>query len=323
MIARRALLGALAVPAFARAQGRRPAAIGYVGLGSEAADRPGLTAFRAGLRAEGFVDGEGVVIQARHAGGDTAAAEQIIRAYAAQPVDLFLAPGRTAARAIRRIAPAIPVVAVGLPPIATDPELFASLARPGGSVTGFSTYGEEMSAKRVELLRELMPGLARIGILHNATDLSLDGWGQGTEAAAARQGVAAERLPVRAGEDLAPRLRALREAGGGAVIVVRDFVTSTLQPQIVAGADAAGLALVSEQRLFVDAGGLFSYGANLPDLFRRAAGYAARILRGEKPGELPIQLPTVVEFIVNLRAARTLGITVPSALLARADEVIE
>lgn len=331
MIGRRALLvapGLAAAPAVAPDRAgaqpaRRTPVVGYLALGSVAADAPGLNALRDGLREQGFAEPQTVAIELRLAAGDAERARRFIQDLAAIPVDVFVAPGRTAARAIRRITN-IPVVAVGLPPTPSDPELFASLARPGGSVTGFSTFGEEMSAKRLELLREIMPAVRAIGVLHNATTIALDGWGDDTEAAATRFGLRAIRVPVQgATGDVGARIAALRGEGAGALVVVRDFLTTTLLPEIVAGAQAAGIAVVAEQRLFTEAGGLFSYGANLPDLFRRAGGYVARILRGEKPGDLPVQLPTSFEFVVNLRTARALDLSLPASVVARAEEVIE
>jgi putative ABC transport system substrate-binding protein len=209
--------------------------------------------------------------------------------------------------------------------VASDPELFASLARPGGSVTGFASFGEEMSAKRIEFLREAIPGLAAIGVLHNATDPTFDAWGRLTETSARAQGLRAVAVPL-ASRDLAvlaAQMGALRAEGAGALVVVRDFLTSSLIEEIVAAAMAEGIAVIGDQAAYAAAGALFSYGASQTDLFRRAAGYVVRILRGEKPGELPVQLPTAIEFVVNLRTARALGLSVPHAILARADEVIE
>lgn len=326
MIARRGLLAgpllALA-PAAARAQRHLPV-VAFVGFASFEGDRVTVAALRDGMRAQGQVEGQTWRFEHRHADGDAARGAAIIRELAALPVDVFVVPGPAAARAVRR-ATTIPLVAVGLPPVESDPDLFASLARPGGSVTGFASFGEEMSAKRIELLREAIPGLAAIGVLHNAADPTFDAWGRLTEASVAAQGLRAIRAPIRARDPaaLAAAMRALRAEGAGAVVVVRDFLTSSLIAEIVAAAAVERLAVIGDQARFAEAGALFSYGASLPDLFRRAAGYVVRILRGEKPGDLPVQLPTAVEFVVNLRAARYLGLDVPQAILARAEEVIE
>jgi putative ABC transport system substrate-binding protein len=276
------------------------------------------------MRAQGMVEGQGWQFEHRHADGDALRGAGIIRDFAALPVAVFIVPGPSAARAIRR-ATTIPLVAIGLPPVQSDPDLFASLARPGGSVTGFASFGEEMSAKRIEFLRETIPALSAIGVMHNAADPTFDAWGRLSEASARAQGLRVLRLPLTQRDPvaLAAGMRALRQEGAQALVVVRDFLTSSMIEDITATALAEGIAVIGDQARFAHAGALFSYGANLPDLFRRAAGYVIRILRGEKPGDLPVQLPTAIEFVVNLRTARALGLTVPHPILARADEVIE
>lgn len=322
MIARRTL-PLLLLAAGARAQPRLPV-VGFVGFATAEGDHATVVAFRDGMRAQGQVEGRGWRLDHRHAGGDVARGTAIIRDLAAVPVDVFVVPGPAAARAVRR-ATSIPLVAVGLPPVPSDPELFASLARPGGSVTGFASFGEEMSAKRIEFLRETIPGLAAVGILHNRTDPTFDAWGRLTEDSARAQGLRAVRLGIAARDpaELAAGMRRLREEGVRALVVVRDFLTSSLIEEIVATALAEGIAVIGDQSNYAQAGALFSYGASQADLFRRAAGYVVRILRGEKAADLPVQLPTAIEFVVNLRTARALGLAMPQAILARADDVIE
>lgn len=326
MIARRLVLAAaLATPRLARSQPvRRRPVVCYLALGTEEADGPYIAALREGLRAQGLVESRNLTIELRYAHGEGDSARRIIQDMAALPADVFVAPGPTAARAIRRLT-SIPVVAVGLPSVPADPELFASLARPGGSVTGFSTFGEELSSKRLDLILEMLPATRVIGILHNMSAITLDGWGSRTEAAAAARGLHALRLPVSSasGTEIASGLQRLKSQGATAIIVVRDFLTTTRRNDILAAAAQARLAVIAEQRLFAQEGALFTYGANLPDLFRRAAEYVARILRGERAGELPVQLPTAVELVLNLRTARMLDLAVPATILARADEVIE
>jgi putative ABC transport system substrate-binding protein len=298
--------------------------VGFVGFASVEGDRLTVNAFREGMRAQGLAEGQHWVLDSRHADGDPARGAAIIRDLAALPVDVFIVPGPAAARAVRR-ATAIPLVAIGLPPVQSDPELFASLARPGGSVTGFASFGEEMSAKRIEFLRETIPGLTGIGVLHNATDPTFDAWGRLTEASARAQGLRALRVPLasRDGAALTAGMRALAAEDVRALVVVRDFLTSSMIEEIIAAAMAERIAVIGDQARFAEAGALFSYGASLADLFRRAAGYVVRILRGEKPGDLPVQLPTAIDFVVNLGTARALGLAVPHAILARADLVLE
>ena len=323
MIARRATLALLAAPGIARAQRRLPV-IGFVGFGTLATDRISVEAFREGMQAQGMTEGRNWRLEHRDADGDAARGHAIIRDLAALPVDVFVVPGPSAARAIRRVT-TIPLVAVGLPPVQSDPELFASLARPGGSVTGFASFGEEMSAKRLELLRELMPALRAIGVLHNATDPTFDAWGSLTEQSAQGLGLRTMRLPLAERDPAALRAALARLAGSEvrALIVVRDFLTSSMIGDIIAAALPHRMAVIGDQARFAVAGALFTYGARLPDLFRSAAAYVVRILRGERAGELPVQLPTSVELVLNLRTARALELAVPATILARADEVIE
>lgn len=317
-------LSVLAVPGTGSAQSTRTAVIGFLGLASEAGDRPTLEAFRQGLRDAGLEEGRAFRLEARHAGGDTERLNALIAELAAIPVDVFLAPGPAVTRPLKR-AVSIPIVAIALPPVESDPELFESLARPGRTLTGFSSFGEELSAKRIEILREAMPDLRVLGILHNSTDTAFNAWGERTEADARAQGL----IPVRLGltststAELAGQMDRLKAAGGQASIVIRDFLTTTLRDDICRLGAEAKIALIAEPREFALAGALFSYGPDIPDLFRRAGGYVARIVRGEKPGDLPIQLPSKFTMVLNLKTARALNLPVPSGLLARADEVIE
>jgi putative tryptophan/tyrosine transport system substrate-binding protein len=327
MIGRRELLaglGAVAAPAIVRAQTRRAAVVGFVGLASEAGDRPTLAAFRRGLADIGRPDGPLLRIEARHAGGDASRVGALISELAAIPVDVFLSPGQAVTRALRR-STQIPVVAIGLPPAESDPELFETLARPGGTITGFSSFGEEISAKRTEILQLAIPDLATVGVLHNTTDPSFDAWGKRAAAEIGARGLRALQLGLSSSSPAAleAEIRKFKAAGGRATLVVRDFLTSTLRDDICRVALDAGVAVAAESRDFAEAGALFSYGADVPDLFRRAAGYADRILNGEKAGELPIQLPAKFDMVLNLKTAKALGLAIAPALLARADEVIE
>jgi len=219
----------------------------------------------------------------------------------------------------------IPIVAVALPATDSDPELFSSFARPGGAVTGLSAFGEEMSAKRLEMLKEALPNLRVLGVLHNATDPTFRAWGEQTMTDARKQNLEPLQLALTSPSVAvaADQIRTLREAGGKALIVIRDFLTSTLINDICRVATEAGIGVVGEHSEFASAGGLFSYGVDFPDLFRRAAGYVDRILKGEKAGDLPIQLPTKFELVINLRTARVLGCVMPPSMLVRAEEVID
>lgn len=298
--------------------------IGFVGFASRSADNQTLNPFREALRGLGHVEGRTVLIEPRSADGDVSRGLQQISELIARPVDVFLSPGPAVTRVLLRMTK-IPVVAVALPADRTEEGLFQSLARPGGTVTGFSAFGEELSAKRIQMIREVLPRLDVVGVLHNATDPTFRAWGEQTMSDATRQGLRPVRLSLESPSIamLEDHLRKLKEAGGSALIVIRDFQTTTLMADICRLAAGLGIAVVGEHREFAHAGALFSYGADISDLFRRAAGYVDRILKGESPAVLPIQLPSKFELVVNQRTAQTLGITMPSSVLARADEMIE
>jgi putative ABC transport system substrate-binding protein len=318
-------LAALATqtPAWAQTGARLPI-VGFVGLASAQIDNHMLGHFKGGLRELGRIEGRTIAIEARIADGNIDKGHELISELVMLPVDVFLSPGPAATRAILRKTK-IPIVAVALPAAESDPELFSSLARPGGTVTGLSAFGEEMSAKRIEMLKEALPNLRVLGVLHNATDPTFRAWGEQTMADARKQDLEPLQLALTSPSVAvaADQIRALREAGGKALIVIRDFLTSTLINDICRVATEAGIGVVGEHSEFARAGALFSYGADIPDLFRRAAGYVDRILKGEKVGDLPIQLPTKFELVINLKTARALGYIMPPSMLVRAEEVIE
>jgi putative ABC transport system substrate-binding protein len=326
---RRDLLGGIAAWPLA-AHGQQPASggripvVGFVGIASAAVDAFLLEPFRRALRDLGYVEGRTLRLETRYADGDIERAQAQFAELVALPVDVFLTPGPAAARTVVRMT-AIPVVAIGLPDLQSVPGLYASLTRPGGSVTGFSAFGEEMSAKRIQLLKEALPGLKALGVLHNATDPTFNAWGERTIADARGQGLEAIGLGLStpSKDAVVESFRRLRDRGGTAVVVVRDFLTAKLTEDICEIGAASGVAVVGSQAELAQAGGLFSYGPDIADLARRAANYVDRILKGEKAAELPIQLPTKFELVVNLRTAKRLGLSMPPLVLARADGIIE
>jgi putative tryptophan/tyrosine transport system substrate-binding protein len=325
---RRNFLGVLGtVPAWplaASAQQQRIPIVGFVGFASPAIDALIIQPFRKALADLGYVEGRAIVVEVRNAGGDVARGHALIDELAARPVDVLFAPGPAAARAIVRKTK-IPVVAIALPAVQSDPELFQSLARPGGSLTGFSAFGEEMSAKRVAMLKEILPGLTKLGVMHNATDPTFQAWGAQTMAETKKLGIEPIRLGISAptAEQVTEQVKKLADAGGTAMIVIRDYMTAAMIDDICRIGIEAKIAVIGEQAEFAQAGALFSYGADIADLSRRAAGYVDLILKGQKPAEMPIQLPTKFELIVNLKTARALGLAVPPTILVLTDNVIE
>jgi putative ABC transport system substrate-binding protein len=272
----------------------------------------------------GYVEGRNIVIEARSTGGDVSRGLALIDELVARPVDVLLSPGPAAARAIVKRTD-IPVVAVALPAVQSDPDLFQSLAKPGGSLTGFAAFGEEMSAKRIEMLREILPGLKKLGVMNNATDPTFSAWGTQTMNEAQMAGIEPVRLGLTAASPavVAEQFKVLADAGGSAAIVIRDYMTAAMQNEICRIGAEMKIAVIGQQGEFARAGALFSYGADVGDLFRRAAGYVDLILKGRKPADMPIQLPIKVELVVNLKTARALGLSIPPTILVLTDEVIE
>ena len=328
MIGRRRLVtglaGALGVPRLP-AQPSRVPVICYMALATRESDARSVAAFRNGMRDLGYVEGRTYTLAERYAEGDMTRAEWLLREQLAQGVSVFLTPGAAAARLILRLTKAAPIVSVGLHPRGGQTDLFASLAKPGGMVTGVSNFGEELAAKRVQLLKEVMPRLVAVGVLHNTTDPVFRRWGEETETEIRAQGLVAVRLGLTSTslEAMQQTLQGARSRGVEAVVIVRDFLTSALHVAIARASRDVGLATIAEERRYPDAGALMSYGPSDRDLFRSAAGYVDRILKGAKPAELPVEQPTRFELVVNVKTAKVLGLAVPRAVLLRADEVIQ
>lgn len=297
----------------------------FMALATRESDAASIAAFRDGMRELGHVEGRSYQLIERYAEGDIARAQAMLREQTDRLPDVFLAPGPAAARIILRVRRSVPVVTVGLHPQGGQSDLFISLARPGGMVTGVSNIGEQLAAKRVQLLGEAMPGLRRMGVLHNTTDPVFRRWGEETEREIRAQGFAAERVGLESTskDALDKALRSASARGVGAIVVVRDFLTSSLYRPIAQICRDIGLGIVAEERRYADAGALMSYGASDRALFRQAAGYVDRILKGAIAADMPVRQPTQFELVINLGTARVLGLEIPQSLLLRADEVIQ
>jgi putative ABC transport system substrate-binding protein len=236
--------------------------------------------------------------------------------------DIVVTSGTPPVLALQRLTKTIPIVmaSVGDP---VGAGLVASLARPGGNVTGFSLQATELATKRLEVMREAIPGLKRVAFLWNPGNPSLALQLQETEEAARSLGVGLQSLPVATLDEITAAIAAASRAKAHAICATSDGVQTTNRSLIARLSIEHRLPLMGEFKTVADAGALLSYGPVIDDLWRRAAEYVDRILRGENPAELPIQQPTKFELVVNLRTAKALGLTVPPVLLARADEVIE
>src|SRR5262245_9446516 len=317
------LLGgaAAAWPLAARAQpGGRLRRIGMLETTSAQLSAANLNGLRQGLQSLGYEEDKSFAIEYRSADGREERFRELAAELVGINVDLIMARGTPAILAARNATATIPIVMTAV----ADPLLaVASLARPGGNVTGLTTLASDLQPKRLELLKELAPGLAGIGLMTNqANPQGRRQWDE-LEAAARRLGLKALLLDARAAADLAPVLAAARAQGAGAVIVAASGLMITNRQHIVALMAEHGLPAIYATREFIEAGGLMAYGPSYPDLYRRAASYVDKIFKGVKPADLPVEQPVKFELVINLKAAKALGLTVPDTVLARADEVIE
>jgi putative ABC transport system substrate-binding protein len=297
------------------AQAQQPAklpTIGYLGTAAASAWAPWTAAFVQRLHELGWTDGRTVAIQYRWAEGRAERSAELAAELARLKVDVIVTGGN-AALAAKQASSAVPIVFA----LVDDPVgmgLVASLARPGGNVTGLSFQAADLAGKRLALLREVVPGLRRLAIMANV---------EYPNAASARTlGIDAATFEIRRAEDIAPAIEALKDRAD-ALYVVGDALVITHRVRINTLALIARLPTIYVVREYVEAGGLMSYGPNFPDLFRRAADFVDKILRGTKPADLPVEQPTKFDLVINLTTAKALGLEIPPTLLARADEVIE
>jgi len=295
--------------------------VGYLGSGTPATQSQWVAAFVQRLHEVGWIDGRTVAIEYRWAEGRDERAAEIADEFVRRKVDVIVTSGTAVIVAVKQATEAIPIVfAAAGDPVGTG--LVASLARPGGNVTGLSLQVTETSGKRLELLREVIPGLRRLAMLVNVGN-PLAVLEQGEVQAAARTlGLEVITLEIRRGEDIVPAFEALN-GRAGALYVVGDAIMFNHRFRINTLALAARLPTMHALREGVEVGGLMSYGPNYRDLFRRAGDYVDKILRGAKPGDIPVEQPTKFDLVINLTTAKVFGLKVPPTLLARADEVIE
>jgi putative tryptophan/tyrosine transport system substrate-binding protein len=295
--------------------------VGFLGGGTPSSQREWTAAFVQRLREHGWIEGRTVAIEYRFAEGRTERYLEIAAEFVRLKLDVIVTAG-AAAFAVKQTTSVIPIVFTQVPdPVSSG--FVTSLARPGGNLTGLSSMTSDLVGKRVELLREVLPALRRLVILANVANpnavLEMD---EG-QAAARALGLEAAIFEIRRAEDIAPAFEAFK-GRTEAIYVVTDPLTITNRLRINILALGARLPTMCNAREFVvEAGGLMSYGPNVPELYRRAADYVDKILRGAKPADIPVEQPTKFDLVMNLITAKALGLTVPPTLLARADEVIE
>ena len=317
------LLGGAAVwPLAARAQqaGKLPT-IGFLDGATPWIESQRLAAFVQRLRELAWVDGRNVAIESRWAEGRPERVSEIAAEFVRIRVDVIVTVGTSLALAAKQATSAIPIVFVGVgEPV--DTGLVASLARPGGNITDLSNQSPDLAGKRVELLRDVIPGLRRLAIMADVGNPgSVLEMGE-AQAAARKFGLEVTTSEIRRAEDITPAFEALRDRAD-ALYLCADPLMITNRTRINILAVGARLPTMHGVREYVEAGGLMSYGPNFPDLLRRAADFVDKILRGAKPADIPVEQPTKFDFIINLTTAKALKVTIPEAFLLRADELIE
>ncbi|MGH7771671.1 MAG: ABC transporter substrate-binding protein [Candidatus Binatia bacterium] len=315
-----AMLFALSFPAEAQ-QPKKVPRIGYL-ASSLSAIASRTEAFRQGLRELGYVEGKNIVIEWRSAEGKAdrlpALAAELVRL----KVDVIITAGPPATRAVKEATSTIPIVMT----FDDDPVgngFVASLARPGGNITGLSTLAPEISGKQLELLKEIVPRLSRVAVFGTSTRPGNAQALKEIELAAGAFGVKLQYLDVLGPKDIETVFRAATKGRADALLVLASPVFGSPRTQIVDLAVKSRLPAMYPQSEYVEVGGLMTYGANFADLYRRAATYVDKILKGTKPADLPVEQPKKFEFIINLKAAKQIGLTIPPNVLVRADKVIK
>jgi putative tryptophan/tyrosine transport system substrate-binding protein len=309
-------------PLAARAQ--QPAklpTIGFLGAGTPSGYSQWVAAFMQQLRERGWIEGRNIALEIRWAEGKNERFADIAAEFVRLNVDVIVTTGTAPVVAAKQATSVIPIVFTSAgDPVATG--LVASLARPGGNVTGLSNQLPDLAGKRLELLREIIPDLHRLAILTNiGSPIGALEMGE-VQAAARTLGLEILPLEIRRAEDIGPAFEALKDRAD-ALYVVAEPLLSGNRVRISTLALGARLPTLHGFREYVEAGGLVSYGPNIPDLFRRAADLVDKILRGAKPKDIPVEQPAKFDLVINLTTAKALGLTIPPTLLARADEVIE
>jgi putative tryptophan/tyrosine transport system substrate-binding protein len=312
---------AAAWPLVAHAQQPKVSRLGWLTTAPAAEVNPFLEALRAGLAAQGYIEGRNLTITARYADGDVGRVLPLAEELTRLPVDLIATQG-TATRLLVKVSTIVPVAYV----FSADPVLGGiadSLPRPGRNMTGITLMSAELNGKRLELLREIMPQIGRVAILASPHHAGEELERSNSVEMAQRLGITIQYFPTRSPADLRGAYASMAADPPQAIVVFPDPITFANRQQIVDFASTQRVPVVSGWADFAEAGALCTYGPRLTESYRRLAYYVDRILKGEKPAELPIERPTVFEFVINLKTAKALGIEVQPALIARADQVIE
>jgi len=314
-------LGFFAAPLLGEAQpDGRVIRIGMIAVGPPET-AIAVAPFRRRLLELGYAEGPNLVLEARYARGREEILPELASGLVRLGVDVIYAPGDPVVLAAKRATSTIPVVMVACDAVAAG--LIQSLSRPGGNVTGITCLSSDLSAKRLELLRQVAPKMSRLAVVWNASDPGKAVEWRNTQVAAQAFGMTPTSLEVRSASDIDTVLTATTRQRFDAMLVLGDGLTINHRRKISELSARNGIPVAYGYREFVEAGGLISYGPALPEMYRRAAEYVDGILRGAKPADLPVEQPTKFELLINLKTAKTLRLTIPQSLLLRADQVIE
>jgi putative tryptophan/tyrosine transport system substrate-binding protein len=313
---------ALASVGLAEAQQPKITRIGFLSATPASAIPDRIEAFRQGMRELGYVEGKNILIEYRWAEGKIDRLSQLAAELVQLNLKVIVAAGPQATRRVKDATSEIPIV-MGFHNDPIGSGLVASLARPGGNVTGMSTLAPEISGKQLELLQEIVPKLSRVAVVGNSTDPGNSQVLSETERAAGALGVQHLYIDARSPEDIENAFRKASKSRADAVLALPSFLLTSQRKQIVDLALKTRLPAIYDRREFVEDGGLLSYSVSSTDLFRRAAYYVDKILKGAKPADLPVEQPTKFELVINLKAAKQIGLTISPNVLARADKVIK
>ncbi len=316
--------GLLAVAVTVEAQ--QPAKIPRIGFLSAASSSSDMAvrieAFQQGLRVLGYVEGKNIVIEYRYAEGKLDRLPDLAAELVRLNVNVIVTAGGEATPAAKKATSTIPIVmGFDLDPIGNG--LVTSLARPGGNITGLSTLGLEISGKLIELLKEIVPSLSQVAVLGTSTQPGYAHLLRETELAARAFGVKVQFLDILAPKDIETAFRAVSKGHADGILVLGGFLLNSHRKQVAELAVKSGLPAIYISPEYVEVGGLMSYGVSFTDLYQRAATYVDKILKGAKPADLPVEQPTKFELVINLKAAKQIGLTIPPNVLVRADRVIK
>jgi putative tryptophan/tyrosine transport system substrate-binding protein len=310
------VLLALGVIAEAQQPTKKVPRIAYLGGGSAELERVWLDAFLQGLRELGYFEGKNIVVERRFAAGRYDELPELAAELVGLKVDVIVAASTPVAHSAKKATGTIPVVMVVADPIGTG--LVSSLAKPGGNLTGLSDFHGDLITKRLEILKEVVPSAARIAVLSNPGNPSCSLQTKELAAVAPALGLTLFAVEAKGLDDIAPGFTTMKKQRAGAVLVCGDRLFSTYRRPIFDLSTKNRFPAIYSTKEYAEAGGLMSYGANFPDLYRRAATYVDKILKGTKPADLPVEQPIKFEFIINLKAAKQIGLTIPPNVLARA-----